>query len=37
LLALCDRVGVLYNGRLTMSHFPAQGVEQIGRMMTGGE
>jgi simple sugar transport system ATP-binding protein len=36
LLALCDRIGVLYNGRFTMSDFPRDGAaEQIGRLMTG--
>jgi simple sugar transport system ATP-binding protein len=35
LLRLCDRIGVLYNGRFTMSDFPRQGVEEIGRLMTG--
>jgi simple sugar transport system ATP-binding protein len=35
LLALCDRIGVLYNGRFTMSDFPRAGAPQIGRMMTG--
>ena len=35
LLAICDRIGVLYNGRLTMSHFPRDGIAELGRMMTG--
>jgi simple sugar transport system ATP-binding protein len=36
LLTLCDRIGVLYNGRFSMSDFPREGAtEQIGRMMTG--
>jgi simple sugar transport system ATP-binding protein len=36
LLTLCDRIGVLYNGRFAMSEFPRDGAaEQIGRMMTG--
>jgi simple sugar transport system ATP-binding protein len=36
LLTLCDRIGVLFNGRFTMSDFPREGAaEQIGRMMTG--
>jgi ABC-type uncharacterized transport system ATPase subunit len=35
LLALCDRIAVLYNGKLTMSGFPRGGAAEIGRMMTG--
>jgi general nucleoside transport system ATP-binding protein len=35
LLALCDRIGVLYAGRLTMTHFPTTGREAIGRLMAG--
>jgi simple sugar transport system ATP-binding protein len=36
LLALCDRIGVLYNGRFSMSDFPRDGAaERIGHMMTG--
>ena len=35
LLALCDRIGVLYSGRFAMSDFPGEGADQIGRMMTG--
>jgi simple sugar transport system ATP-binding protein len=35
LLALCDRIGVLYAGRLTMTDFPATGREEIGRLMAG--
>jgi simple sugar transport system ATP-binding protein len=35
LLALCDRIAVLYNGRLTMTDFPREGAEEIGRLMTG--
>lgn len=35
LLRLCDRIGVLYNGRFTMSDFPRGGVDEIGRLMTG--
>jgi simple sugar transport system ATP-binding protein len=35
LLAMCDRIGVLYNGRLTMSDFPRDGFAEIGRLMTG--
>jgi simple sugar transport system ATP-binding protein len=36
LLTLCDRIGVLYSGRFSMSGFPREGAaEQIGRMMTG--
>ncbi|MDB5876142.1 MAG: transporter related [Ramlibacter sp.] len=35
LLALCDRIGVLYAGRLTMTNFPATGREAIGRLMAG--
>jgi simple sugar transport system ATP-binding protein len=35
LLALCDRIAVLYNGRLTMSDFPRDGAAEIGRMMMG--
>ena len=35
LLALCDRIGVLYSGRFTMSDFPREGVAELGQMMTG--
>ena len=35
LLSVCDRIAVLYNGSLQMSDFPAQGIQQIGRMMVG--
>jgi simple sugar transport system ATP-binding protein len=35
LLALCDRIGVLYGGRLSMSPFPRGGAAIIGQMMTG--
>jgi simple sugar transport system ATP-binding protein len=35
LLALCDRIGVLYAGRLTMTDFPTTGREEIGRLMAG--
>jgi len=35
ILQLSDRIGVLYRGRLTMSDFPRQGVDKIGRMMAG--
>jgi len=35
ILELCDRVGVLYRGQLTMTKFPKAGVEQIGRLMAG--
>jgi simple sugar transport system ATP-binding protein len=35
LLALCDRIGVLYGGRLTMTDFPNTGREEIGRLMAG--
>jgi ABC-type uncharacterized transport system ATPase subunit len=35
LLALCDRIGVLYAGRLTMTAFPTTGREEIGRLMAG--
>jgi len=35
LLALCDRVGVLYGGRLTMTGFPTTGRDEIGRLMAG--
>ena len=34
-LQLSDRVGVLYRGQLTMSDFPRDGVEKIGRLMAG--
>jgi len=37
LFALCDRVAVLYGGRLTMSRFPQDGAVEIGRMMTGAQ
>jgi ABC-type uncharacterized transport system ATPase subunit len=35
LLALCDRIGVLFGGRLTMTDFPNTGREVIGRLMAG--
>jgi simple sugar transport system ATP-binding protein len=35
ILQLADRVGVLYRGRLTMSNFPRDGIERIGRLMAG--
>ncbi|HEV8378138.1 MAG TPA: ABC transporter ATP-binding protein [Tepidisphaeraceae bacterium] len=35
ILQLSDRVGVLYRGRLTMSDFPRDGIERIGRLMAG--
>jgi simple sugar transport system ATP-binding protein len=35
LLALCDRIGVLYAGRLTMTDFPRTGRDEIGRLMAG--
>jgi simple sugar transport system ATP-binding protein len=35
LLALCDRIAVLFAGRLTMSDFPIGGVKSIGQLMTG--
>jgi simple sugar transport system ATP-binding protein len=35
ILQLADRVGVLYRGRLTMSDFPRDGIERIGRLMAG--
>jgi simple sugar transport system ATP-binding protein len=35
LLALCDRIGVLLGGRLTMTQFPRVGREEIGRLMAG--
>jgi len=35
LLALCDRIAVLYAGRLTMSAFPNAGREEIGQLMAG--
>jgi simple sugar transport system ATP-binding protein len=35
LLALCDRIGVLYAGRLTMTDFPRAGRDEIGRLMAG--
>jgi simple sugar transport system ATP-binding protein len=35
LLALCDRIGVLYAGRLTMTAFPTTGRDEIGRLMAG--
>lgn len=35
LLALCDRIGVLYGGRLQMTKFPREGREEIGRLMAG--
>ena len=33
LLAICDRIAVLYSGRLTMTDFPSTGREEIGRLM----
>ncbi len=35
ILQLSDRIGVLYRGRLTMSDFPRDGVEKIGKLMAG--
>jgi simple sugar transport system ATP-binding protein len=35
LFALCDRIAVLFAGRLTMSDFPVGGVKSIGQLMTG--
>jgi simple sugar transport system ATP-binding protein len=35
LLAVCDRVAVLYAGRLRMTGFPATTREEIGRLMAG--
>jgi general nucleoside transport system ATP-binding protein len=35
ILQLSDRVGVLYRGRLTISDFPRDGVEKIGKLMAG--
>jgi simple sugar transport system ATP-binding protein len=35
LLALCDRIGVLYAGRLIMTAFPTTGRDEIGRLMAG--
>lgn len=35
ILRLSDRVGVLYRGQLTISDFPRDGVEKIGRLMAG--
>ncbi len=35
LLALCDRIAVLYAGGLTMTNFPTTGREEIGRLMAG--
>jgi simple sugar transport system ATP-binding protein len=35
LLALCDRIGVLFGGRLAMTQFPRVGREEIGRLMAG--
>jgi simple sugar transport system ATP-binding protein len=35
ILQLADRVGVLYRRRLTMSNFPRDGIERIGRLMAG--
>ena len=35
LLALCDRIGVLYAGRLTMTAFPTTDRDEIGRLMAG--
>ena len=35
LLAVCDRIAVLFAGRLTMTEFPRTGREEIGRLMAG--
>jgi ABC-type uncharacterized transport system ATPase subunit len=35
LLALCDRIAVLYAGRLTMTDFPTTGRDETGRLMAG--
>ena len=35
ILQLSHRIGVLFRGRLTMSDFPREGVEKIGRLMAG--
>ena len=35
LLALCDRIAVLYAGRLTMTQFPETGRDEIGGLMAG--
>ena len=35
LLRLCDRIAVLYRGRLTMTDFPKGSVDAIGRLMAG--
>ncbi len=35
LVALCDRIAVLYAGGLTMTNFPTTGREEIGRLMAG--
>jgi simple sugar transport system ATP-binding protein len=35
LLALCDRIAVLYAGRLTLTDFPKTGRDEIGRLMAG--
>ena len=35
IMAIADRIGVLYNGKLTMSNFPDCTEQEIGRLMTG--
>ncbi len=35
ILTLADRIAVLYRGRPTMTNFPRDGVERIGRLMAG--
>jgi simple sugar transport system ATP-binding protein len=35
LLALCDRIAVLYEGRRTPTDFPTTSREEIGRLMAG--
>jgi len=35
LLSLCDRIAVLYSGRLTMTDFPKTGRDEIGQLMAG--
>ena len=37
ILVLADRIAVLYRGRLTMTNFPQDGVDKIGRLMAGVE
>ncbi|HSI33163.1 MAG: ABC transporter ATP-binding protein [Phycisphaerae bacterium] len=37
LIAHCDRIAVLYSGRLTMTTFPETSRDEIGRMMAGVE